>query len=298
MNMAKKANQTESQEIVQAIKGFDADFKCRDFQYEVGKTYEIEGDVSICSKGFHACDENPFDVWGFYPIIDAEGKFSRYAVTTHSGAIEREKDKDHSKIASAKITIDAEITLPDFIKRAVAWVISSTKGKDGAGDNSGYSAQIGSSGYYAKIGSSGDSAQIGSSGDYAKIGSSGDSAQIGSSGDYAKIGSSGDSAQIGSSGDSAKIGSSGYYAKIGSSGDYAKIGSSGYYAQITAEGKDAVIASAGPSTRVKAVEGSWISVAEYDGNGKCIGFATGCAGKDGVPADVWLIAKGGKLVAS
>ena len=30
-------------------------------------------------------------------------------------------------------------------------------------------------------------------------------------------------------------------------------------------------------------------------DGKCVGFATGCAGKD-FPADVWVCAKDGKLV--
>ncbi len=116
--------------------------------------------------------------------------------------------------------------------------------------SSGDSAKIGSSGYYAKIGSSGYYAQIGSSGDSAQIGSSGDSAQIGSSGDSAKIGSSGDSAKIGSSGDSAQIGSSGYYAKIGSSGDSAKIGSSGYYAKIGSSGDSAQIGSSGDSAKI------------------------------------------------
>ena len=116
------------------------------------------------------------------------------------------------------------------------------------------SAQIGSSGNYAKIGSSGDSAQIGSSGNYAKIGSSGNSAQIGSSGYYAKIGSSGYYAQIGSSG---------YSAQIGSSGNYAQIGSSGYYAQIDSTGKSSIIASIGFKDIVKAKKGSWLTLAEY-----------------------------------
>lgn len=33
-----------------------------------------------------------------------------------------------------------------------------------------------------------------------------------------------------------------------------------------------------------------------DGAWRCIGFATGQAGYDGVAADTWLIAQGGKLV--
>jgi hypothetical protein len=98
-----------------------------------------------------------------------------------------------------------------------------------------------------------------------------------------------------SSGDSAKIGSSGYSAKIGSSGDSAKIGSSGQYAQIYSTGSEAVIASAGINAKAKGSVGAWISLAEFDDNNKCVGFATGCIGQDGLLPDVWYIASGGKL---
>lgn len=39
--------------IITGYKGFDRDWKCRDFQYEVGKTYEIEGEPELCERGFH-----------------------------------------------------------------------------------------------------------------------------------------------------------------------------------------------------------------------------------------------------
>ena len=38
-------------------KGFDENFRCRDFQYEVGKEYHITGDLKICKNGFHACED-------------------------------------------------------------------------------------------------------------------------------------------------------------------------------------------------------------------------------------------------
>ena len=88
---------------------------------------------------------------------------------------------------------------------------------------------------------------------------------------------------------------SGDYAQIGSSGYRARIGSSGYHAQIGSSGDYGVIASAGYGTQAKGADGTWISLAEF-ADGKCVGFATGCIGKDGLKADTYYVAKGGKLV--
>jgi hypothetical protein len=303
--MAKK----KEAETVLAVKAFDANLSCRGYKFEVGKTYSVDGEVVICQNGFHAC-ENPFDALSYYPLVDNAGKLSRFASVELTGQIARHSED--SKVAGASITLKAELSLPEFIGKAVSWIVDYTKlkaaKKDGAetlNDNGGDYAKIGSSGYYAQIGSSGDCAKIGSSGDCAQIGSSGHSAQIGSSGHSAKIGSSGDCAQIGSSGYYAKIGSSGYCAKIGSSGDCAKIGSSGDCAKIgssgdcakiVAEGKDAVVACAGARATVSGKDGTWVSLAEYGDNGKCVGFATGRIGKDGLKPDTAYTAKTGKLV--
>ena len=239
-------------------KGFDKDFKCRGFQYEVGNTYETDDDIACCNRGFHAC-ESPMEVFDYYDMLT-----SRFAEVEQSGKIDKEAAS--TKTCSSRIKIKAELKLADIINLGVEWlkeITSPSKIEANNTSNDGYSAQIGSSGEFAKIGSSGYSAQIGSSGDSAKIGSSGDSAKIGSSGDYAQIGSSGDSAQIGSSGDYAQIGSSGDYAKIGSSGDSAQIGSSGDSAQIGSSGQDSVIMCAGHDSKAKAAIGSWITLAEW-----------------------------------
>ena len=241
-----------AEKTIKAYKGFNSDMTCRGFQYEVGKEYEIEGDIKVCERGFHAC-ESPLEVLDHYQIFGYNGE-NRFCKVEQSGTIDKEENS--TKVCSSKIKIKAELKLSDLINLGVEWIKEQVKLKkdnnisDNSGDSaqigsSGDYAQIGSSGNYAQIGSSGDSAQIGSSGDYAQIGSSGYSAQIGSSGDSAQIGSSGDSAKIGSSGDSAQIGSSGNYAQIGSSGDSAKIGSSGYYAKIGSSGYSAQIGSSG-----------------------------------------------------
>jgi hypothetical protein len=170
----KDAPVVEATEI-RGLKGFDPDWRCYGgFQYRVGETYTVEGDINVCHNGLHACDGSPFDVWGYFGPVGDDGRLNRFAETISSGKISRKTDDSDSKFAATKITIEAEVKFPEFIRRGISWLIENTKGKD----NNGNYAQIGSSGDSARIGSSGDSAQIGSSGNYAQIGSSGYSAQI------------------------------------------------------------------------------------------------------------------------
>ena len=208
---------------IKSYKGFDKNLKCRDFQYEIGKEYEMDGEIKVCSRGFHAC-ESPFEVFDHYPMID-----SRFCEVEQDGNISKE-DRG-TKICSSKIKIKAELKLADMINLGVEWlkeITSPKKMKTSIKDNS-----------------SGNGAQIGSSGYVAQIGSSGNGAKIGSSGYGAQIGSSGNGAQIGSSGNGAKIGSSGYGAKIDSTGE------------------DCVIMCAGINSVAKASKGSWITLSEW-----------------------------------
>ena len=173
-----------SKNVITSYKGFDKNMKCRGFQYEVGKEYEMDGEIKCCKQGFHAC-KSPMEVWNYYDMLN-----SRYAEVEQSGKIEEEENS--TKVCSSRIKIKAELKLADIINIGVEWVkdiTSPSKVKaDGAlNDNGDRKKQIGSSGYSAKIGSSGDSAQIGSSGDSAKIGSSGYSAQIDSTGEDSVI---------------------------------------------------------------------------------------------------------------
>ena len=245
--------------VITSYKAFDKNMQCHDFQFEVGKEYEMDGEIECGKRGFHAC-KNPLELWDYYKMLK-----SRFAEVEQSGKID--KDGKSTKVCSSHIKIKAELKLADIINIGIEWLKNVTSPskykKDGVLDDSGHYAQIGSSGDCAKIGSSGDCAQIGSSGHGAQIGSCGDYAKIGSCGLCTHIGSSGHGAQIGSSGDYAKIGSCGDCAKIGSCGLCTKISSSGDCAQIDSIGGDSVIMCAGNNSRVKATVGSWITLAEW-----------------------------------
>ena len=54
---------------MKGYKVFESDWTCRDFQYEVGKTYEIEDIPILCKRGFHFCEKliDCFRFYGFTP---------------------------------------------------------------------------------------------------------------------------------------------------------------------------------------------------------------------------------------
>lgn len=109
---------------MKGYKAFNKDLICRGFQYEIGKTYEMEGKLIICKKGFHFC-KTIGDTYKFYPM---DGN-TRICEIEALGAIATENG---TKFCTNKIKIVKEVT--DSTLR---------KGNTGA-SNSGYC----NSGYY------------------------------------------------------------------------------------------------------------------------------------------------------
>ena len=247
----------DSGKAIKAYKGFKRDLTCRGFQYEIGKTFEIKGNITCCAKGFHAC-EFPLEVFEYYDMLN-----SRFCEVEQTGDISRQEMS--TKVCSSKIKIVTELKLADMIRLGVEWLINATSSVLAKGDvksvndnyydyaevvSSDYCAKIKSSSLGAKIKSSGSLAQIWSIGDFAKIISSGNDASIYSNGGFTDIWSSGNWSSIGSSGKSANIGSSSNYTQIGSSGNSANIMSSGYGDTIGSSGGFAKISSSGNSTKI------------------------------------------------
>lgn len=118
-----QAAPTEAQ-VITAYKGFDANWRCRGYQFEVGETYEHEGDVEACVSGFHAC-EYPLHVLRYY-----KPSSSVFAVVQQSGTLSRHCVD--SKIASSKLRITAQIDLGDLINAAIKYTVGRCAPAEGA----------------------------------------------------------------------------------------------------------------------------------------------------------------------
>jgi len=298
---------TKKPKTVTAYKAFDANWKCRDFQYEVGKTYEMTGDVELCSRGFHACTI-PADVWTYYDITD--GKIARVTMVDPS-----DETKEDSKIVSAKITIEAEISMPQWIVSTVDAIkelcgkpkkknelVEAASGYSSKLAASGYSSTLAASGDSSKLAASGDSSTLAAAGDYSKLAASGHSSKLAASGysstlaaagDYSKLAASGDYSTLAASGDHSTLAASGDYSKLAASGDYSKLAASGDSSTLAASGKNSFAMAAGVNSRAKAANGGAIAIAWRDGQRARI--AVGHVGEDGIKADTWYEVRGGKL---
>lgn len=91
---------------IKGYKVFNNDWTCRGFQYKVGGTYKLDGDLEICKRGFHFCKKanNCFNYYSF----DSR---NRVAEVEAIGAVVTDGDK----CATDEIKIVREITWNELL---------------------------------------------------------------------------------------------------------------------------------------------------------------------------------------
>ena len=94
--------------MMKGFKGFKQDLTCMGFQYEVGKTYQYEGEVRVCNRGFHFC-KNVGDIEAFYSL-----RKSRICEIEADGII---KCAD-TQYACSKIRIVRELSKEEILAQA------------------------------------------------------------------------------------------------------------------------------------------------------------------------------------
>lgn len=91
---------------VRGYKVFNPDWTCRGFQYEVGKTFEHDGEIKICGSGFHFC-MRASDCFNYYEM-DCKNKIAEIEAI---GKIKTDGDKS----VTDKIVIIREVSWHELL---------------------------------------------------------------------------------------------------------------------------------------------------------------------------------------
>ncbi|EMO4233258.1 DUF7666 domain-containing protein [Pseudomonas aeruginosa] len=274
-----------SEEVVTAYKGFKQDLTCRGYQFEIGGTYKHEGEVEACASGFHSC-EYPLDVFGYY----APGE-SRFAIVKASGQLSRHDDD--SKIASATLVVEAEISMPTMISRAIDWIMSkidksveqtvvggtaSNTGDYSAASNTGYQSAASNTGYQSAASNTGYQSAASNTGDYSAASNTGD---------YSAASNTGYQSAASNTGDYSAASNTGYQSAASNTGYQSAASNTGYRSAAEVSGKESVAASLGIEGRARASAGSAIVLCHRDDEGRLIHIRASKVGENGVKPDTW-----------
>ncbi|WP_232805534.1 DUF7666 domain-containing protein [Salmonella enterica] len=297
-----------TKEIV-TFKGFNKDLKCRDFQFEIGKTFHHDGKVEACVSGFHAC-ECPFDVFSYYSPAD-----SRFAETISFGITNREEDGD-TKIASASITIKAELTLPQFIQRGIEWIWSkidksleqqimcgyrsaaTNTGNCSAATNTGNRSAATNTGDWSAATNTGDWSAATNTGNRSAATNTGDCSAATNTGNRSAATNTGDCSAATNTGNRSAATNTGYRSAATNTGDWSAATNTGNRSAAEVSGSQSVAAAFGIEGKARASEGGAIVLCYRNEDGELIHIRASKVGENGIMPNTWYqLNEDGEFVA-
>ncbi|MCS7618930.1 hypothetical protein N0003_02005 [Pseudomonas aeruginosa] len=292
-----------SEEVVTAYKGFKQDLTCRGYQFEIGGTYKHEGEVEACASGFHSC-EYPLDVFGYYAPGD-----SRFAIVKASGQLSRHDDD--SKIASATLVVEAEISMPTMISKAIDWIMArldssveqtvvgdtaSNTGDYSAASNTGYQSAASNTGDYSAASNTGNRSAASNTGNRSAASNTGYQSAASNTGDYSAASNTGYQSAASNTGYQSAASNTGDYSAASNTGNRSAASNTGnrsaasntgYQSAAEVSGQESVAASLGIEGRARASAGSAIVLCHRDNEGRLIHIRASKVGENGVKPDTW-----------
>ncbi|MCD2889583.1 DUF7666 domain-containing protein [Pseudomonas aeruginosa] len=256
-----------SEEVVTAYKGFKQDLTCRSYQFEIGGTYKHEGEVEACASGFHSC-EYPLDVFGYYAPGD-----SRFAIVKASGQLSRHDD--NSKIASATLVVEAEISMPTMISKAIDWIMARL---DSSVEQTVVGDTASNTGYQSAASNTGNRSAASNTGYQSAASNTGDYSAASNTGDYSAASNTGYQSAASNTGD---------YSAASNTGNRSAASNTGYQSAAEVSGQESVAASLGIEGRARASAGSAIVLCHRDDEGHLIHIRASKVGENGVKPDTW-----------
>ncbi|ENN2841069.1 hypothetical protein [Salmonella enterica] len=286
-----------TKEIV-TFKGFNKELKCRDFQFEIGKTFHHDGKVEACGSGFHAC-ECPFDVFSYYSPAD-----SRFAETISFGITDRKEDGD-TKIASASITIKAELTLPQFIQRGIEWIWSkidksleqqimcgncsaaTNTGNRSAATNTGNRSAATNTGNCSAATNTGNRSAATNTGDWSAATNTGNCSAATNTGNCSAATNTGNRSAATNTGNRSAATNTGDWSAATNTGNRSAATNTGDWSAAEVSGSQSVAAAFGIEGKARASEGGAIVLCYRDEDGELIHIRASKVGENGIMPNTW-----------
>ncbi|UZD70787.1 hypothetical protein [Brucella sp. JSBI001] len=306
-----------------AYKGFDAELRCRGYQFELSKSFQHQGGVVACESGFHAC-EYPLDVFGYYPPAS-----SRYGEVELSG--DTSKEGKDTKIAAAEITIKAELKIPELIAAAVRYIVERAKRIDGhhasgerelievQGDRSiatvsGHWSAATASGDWSAATASGDRSAATASGDQSAATATGYRSAATATGWRSAATATGDWSAATATGDRSAATATGWRSAATASGSWSAATATGDWSAATATGNQSAATATGDRSaatatgrwsaatatgyqcKVRGKEGCALFLVERNDQMEIVAVWAGVAGQNDIKPDTFYILQNGQPV--
>ncbi|MGR2493611.1 DUF7666 domain-containing protein [Salmonella enterica] len=268
-----------TKEIV-TFKGFNKELKCRDFQFEIGKTFHHDGKVEACGSGFHAC-ECPFDVFSYYSPAD-----SRFAETISFGITDRKEDGD-TKIASASITIKAELTLPQFIQRGIEWIWSKIDKSLEQQIMCGNCSAATNTGNRSAATNTGNRSAATNTGNCSAATNTGNRSAATNTGDWSAATNTGNRSAATNTGNRSAATNTGDWSAATNTGDWSAATNTGDWSAAEVSGSQSVAAAFGIEGKARASEGGAIVLCYRDEDGELIHIRASKVGENGIMPNTW-----------
>ena len=237
---------------ISGFKGFNRDFTCLSFKFEVGQSYKHDGEIALCNSGFHFC-ENALDVLRYYPPTSKFAKVEGEGKTVQA--------TDDSKVCCSELTIGEEISLKVLIQEGVKFILSGVTVGEGCAATTGDRANAATTGYRANATTTGYGANAATTGYGANAATTGYGANAATTGEGANAATTGYGANAATTGNGANA------ATTGKNTTSAALGKN---SQASVEGENSIAIVTGKDSRAKGKLGCWLVLVERNDMGKII----------------------------